>query len=222
MRILILGATGPTGILLIRQALKDYQSCTIVLYVRSPEKVPDDLANNPSITVIKGQLDDHDTLSKAMEGVAVVISALGPSVKKGPFHPSGTPLANAYLGVIEVMHQHEVKRLICLGTASITDPADKFNLAFSILVNGVATLARNAYKDVVAIGENIRTKGADLDWTIVRVPILTETESTGVIAGYVGDGKTNTFLARLGFASFVIEEIEKKEWVKKAPLLCSS
>jgi putative NADH-flavin reductase len=222
MRILVLGATGPTGILLIRQALFDYKSCTIVLYVRSPEKVPGDLSNNPSIVVIKGQLNDHDALSKAMEGVVVVLSALGPSVKKGPFHPSGTPLANAYLDVIEIMRQHKVKRLICLGTASITDPADKFNLAFSILVNGVATLARNAYKDVVAIGENIRTKGADLDWTIVRVPVLTEKESNDVIAGYVGDGKTNTSLARLGFASFVIGEIEKKEWVKKAPLICSS
>ncbi|KAF9458742.1 NAD-P-binding protein [Collybia nuda] len=222
MRILILGATGPTGILVIRQALKEYQLCTIVLYVRSPEKVPNDLLQNPSIIIIEGQLDNHEMLSKAIEGVDIVVSALGPSVKKGPFHPSGTPLANAYLGIIEIMHQYQVKRLICLGTASITDPSDKFNLAFSVLVNGVATLARNAYKDVVAIGENIRTKGADLDWTIVRVPILTQTESTGVIAGYVGDGKTNTFLARLGFASFVIREIEKKEWVRKAPLICSS
>lgn len=222
MRILILGATGPTGILLIRQALQDYQSCTIILYVRSPEKIPDDLTSNPSIIIIKGQLDDHDALSKAMEGVTVVLSALGPSVKRGPFHPSGTPLAHAYTHIIDAMKQHGVKRLICLGTASITDPADKFNLAFSILVKGVATLARNAYNDVVAIGENVRTRGADLDWTIVRVPVLTEKDLKDVIAGYVGDGKTNTFLARVGFASFVIGEIEKKQWVKKTPLLCSA
>lgn len=222
MRILILGATGPTGILLIRQALQTYQSCTIVLYIRSPEKVPDDLKANSSLTIIQGQLNDKDSLSKAMEGVAVVLSALGPSVKKGPFHPSNTPLAHAYITVIEVMHEQNVKRLICLGTTSITDPADKFSLAFSVLVNGVATLARNAYNDVVGIGKNVRTLGADLDWTIVRVPILTEKETKEVIAGYVGDGKTNTFLSRVGFANFVIDEIEKNDWVKKAPLICSS
>lgn len=222
MHILILGATGPVGILLIQQALQTYQSCTIILYVRSPEKIPQHLASNPSIIIINGQLDDRDALSKAMEGVDVVLSALGPSVKRGPFHPSDTPLAHAYSLVIETMRDHHVKRLICLGTASISDPADKFSLAFSILVNGVATLARNAYRDVVAIGENVRTLGADLDWTIVRVPVLTEKESTDVIVGYVGDGKTNTFLARRGFAAFVIGEVEKKEWVRKAPLLCSS
>ncbi|KAF8221775.1 NAD(P)-binding protein [Tricholoma matsutake] len=222
MRILIFGATGPVGILLIRQALQKYESCTLVLYVRSPEKIPGDLTNNPSVIVIQGQLEDSDKLTKAMEGVEVVLSALGPSVKRGPFHPSDKPLARGYSHIIEVMHQQGVKRLICLGTASIKDPADKFNLAFSILVNGVATFARNAYNDVVAIGETVRTEGADLDWTIVRVPVLRESQSSNVVAGYVGDGKTSTLLGRLGFAVFVIGEIEKREWVKKAPLISST
>ena len=222
MRILVFGATGLTGILLVRQVLQTYQECTVILYVRSPGKIPEDLRADKSIIVIEGQLDDLDALSKAMEGVDAVLSTLGPSVKNGPFHPSNTPLANAYVHIIDLMHQHRVNRLICLGTASITDPADKFNLAFSILVNGVKTLARNAYNDVVAIGSNVRSLGADLEWTIVRVPILTDKETKEVIAGYVGDGTTNTFLSRMGYASFVVGELEKREWIQKAPLLCSA
>ncbi|KAG6857606.1 hypothetical protein H0H87_010174 [Tephrocybe sp. NHM501043] len=221
MRILIFGATGAIGILLIRCALKALESCELVLYVRSIEKVPDDLKSNPSVIVVEGQLTDYDALAKAMNGVETVLSALGPSVKKGPFHPSNTPLANAYLTIIDIMHQQAIKRLICLGTTSITDPADKFNLAFSILVNGVALGARNAYKDVVAIGQNVRTHGADLDWTIVRVPLLTSQETEETLAGYVGDGRTSTWLSRAGFAAFVVDEIKKKNWVQKAPLLCT-
>ncbi|GLB36516.1 putative NAD(P)H-binding [Lyophyllum shimeji] len=221
MRVLILGATGAIGILLIRQVLKQYQSCTVVLYVRSPEKVLDDLKANPAIVVIEGQLNNKDALTKAAKGVDVVLSALGPIVKRGPFHPSNTPLANAYLGLIEIMHQQHIKRLICLGTVSMTDPADKFSLAHSAMVSGVALFARNAYNDVVAIANNIRSHGADLDWTIVRVPILTDSESEDVIAGYIGDGKTGTLLARAGFAAFAVGEIAKKEWVKKAPLISS-
>jgi hypothetical protein len=221
MRVLIFGATGAVGICLIREALSVLQSCTLVLYVRSPEKFPDDISSNPAVVIIKGQLDDLDALSKAMEGVDSVLSALGPSVKKGPFHPSGTPLAHAYSRIIDLMYKHHVRRLIALGTASITDPHDKFNLAFSILVKGVAIAASNAYKDVVAIGEAIRGQGADLGWTIVRVPILTDQESKEIIAGYVGDGKTNTWLSRPAFAAFVIGELEKGEWVKTAPIVCS-
>lgn len=221
MRILVLGATGPSGILLTRQSLKVYPSSTVILYVRSPDKIPDDLKSNRSIIIIKGELDARDSLSKAMEGVTAVLSALGPSVKRGPLHPSGTPLAHAYSLIIEIMIANNVNRLILLGTASITDPADKFNLAFSVLVTGVKTFARNAYNDVVAIGNTVRTEGAELEWTIVRVPMLTEKPTEAVIAGYIGDGKTNTFLSRAGFATFVVGEIEKKEWVRKAPLICT-
>ncbi|KAG6881894.1 hypothetical protein C0992_013209, partial [Termitomyces sp. T32_za158] len=168
-----------------------------------------------------GQLTDRQALVQAFDGVQIVLSALGPSVKKGPFHPTNTPLANAYLSIIDIMHQKDIKRLICLGTASIKDPADTFSLAFSILVNGVAIGARSAYNDMVAIGENVRTHGGDLEWTIVRVPLLTNQESEDVIAGYVGDGRTNTWLSRAGYAAFVIDEIGKRNWVKKAPLICT-
>jgi hypothetical protein len=89
------------------------------------------------------------------------------------------------------------------------------------LINGVATFARNAYKDVVAIGETIRGGGEDLQWTIVRVPVLGSQDSKEVIAGYVGDGKTKTSLTRAGFASFVLEELDKNEWARKAPLISS-
>jgi len=223
MRILIFGATGPTGLLLIREALSVFQNCTVVAYVRSPDKIPADLAANPSVIVIGGELGDIQAISKAMEGVEVVLSALGPSTTllKGPFYPSGAPLAKALTHIMEIMVQFKVTRLIVLGTASITDPADKFDLSFSVLVNGVATVARNAYKEFVAIGKTIREHGAGLDWTIARVPLLNSKETKEVKGGFIGDGHTGTSLSRAGFAAFVIHEVEKPEWVKKAPLICT-
>lgn len=115
----------------------------------------------------------------------------------------------------------DVKRLIAIGTASIKDPNDKFNLSFWMMVNVVKTVAYYAYKDVIAIGEKIRTDGKDLVWTIVRVPLLTNSESMDRIAGYVGDGKASVNLSRAALAAFVIAELEKNEWTKKSPLLSS-
>ena len=215
MRFLILGATGPSGLLLVRQALVAYPQGVVVIYARSPEKLPADLATNPSVIVVKGPLEDLDALENALQGVDVILSALGP----GPWHPSDTPLAKGYSNLIDLMHKHNIKRLLCLGTASITDEHDKFSLIFKALVTSVSTLAHNAYKDVVAIGDIVRTKGEDLDWTIVRVPILTNTESRAVVGGYIGDGKVGTLLPRLAFAVFMVEEVEKREWVKKAPMI---
>ncbi|TFK34827.1 NAD-binding protein [Crucibulum laeve] len=217
-RILILGGTGPAGILLIREALDAYKHATLVVYARSPEKIPEDLASNPAVVIVKGQLDDADSLAKALEGVDIVVSALGPGVG----HPANTPLAKGYTLLIDLMHKQGVKRLIALGTASIKDPHDKFSLAYQTLIAGVATLARTAYKDIVAVGKVIRNEGADLEWTIVRVPILTNKDTREVVSGYVGDGKMGTILARKAYAAFSIGEIEKKEWVKKAPLISNA
>ncbi|THV06092.1 NAD-P-binding protein [Dendrothele bispora CBS 962.96] len=222
MRLLILGATGPVGILLTREVLSSLTDCSVVLYVRSPEKLPEDVTSNTAVTVINGQLTNLELLSQAMEGVDAVLSALGPSVKKGPFHPSGQPLAHAMENVIQLMHKNNVKRLMVLGTASITAPEDKFDIKFQALVTGVAVGAHNAYKDVVAIGENVK-KENDLDWTIVRVPILTNKETRDIVPGFIGDHKVGTTLARVGFGVFVAEQLkdENSPWIRKAPMICT-
>ncbi|KAG2142564.1 NAD-P-binding protein [Suillus cothurnatus] len=217
MRVLILGATGAAGVLLIQEAL--HASHTVVIYARTPEKLSEETRHDPRVTILKGELDDREALSAAIQGVDAVLSALGPSVSSGPMHPKGTPLARAYSLIIELMRGHRVRRLVALGTPSITDPNDKFSLRMSIIVKGVATLARTAYEDVVAIGETIRTQGNDLDWTIVRVPILSGADDKKIVVGYVGDGRTGIWVTRAGFALFVVQEFENNEWVKKAPLI---
>jgi putative NADH-flavin reductase len=217
-RFLILGGTGSSGILLVRKALELYPDATFVVYARSPEKVPEDLANNASVTLIKGTLEELDKAEAAVQDVDAVISALGPLAT----HPSNTPIATFYGHLIDYMNKYNVKRLIVLGTASSKDPNDKFSLQFQAMIIGVRTFANAAYRDIVAIGNIMRTKGTDLDWTIVRVPILTNADTEGVIAGYVGDGKIGTILSRKAFAAFAIGEIEKREWVQKAPMISNA
>lgn len=216
MHVLILGATGPSGTLLVKEALD--ASHTIVIFARSPEKLSDDIRNDTRVTILKGQLDDEPALSAAMENVDAVLSALGPKLSHGTY-PSGEPLTRAYSFIIKVMVAHGVKRLIALGTPSITDPHDKQTLKWTLIVGGLKILVPTVYSDIVGVGNIIRTEGDVLDWTIVRVPFLTNSSGRDVVAGYVGDGKTGTTLSRLGFATFVLQELAENKWVKKAPLI---
>ncbi|KAJ7058029.1 NAD(P)-binding protein [Mycena amicta] len=213
MKLLVLGATGPTGVLLVREALAVYPEASLVLYVRSPEKLPEDLRTHASCTVLKGQLEDEEALGKALVGVDIL------SIK--PL--TGTPLAHAYEGIIKLMKVHGVNRLLALGTVSMVDKADRFNLVYYGMVTSVSISMRHAYKDILAIADVIRSSGLE-HYTIVRVPILSNKESRAVIAGYIGDGKTknHTMLNRAGFAAFVVAEIEKKEWDLKVPILVTA
>ncbi|KDQ54829.1 hypothetical protein JAAARDRAFT_196226 [Jaapia argillacea MUCL 33604] len=222
MRVLILGGTGPSGLLLIQTALA--ASHTVIIYARSPHKLPESITSNTSIIVIKGELTDADELSKAMEtGVHAVISALGPQASLMSWkYPRNTPLAEGYKVVLEVMKRYNVKRLIALGTPSMKDPNDKFDLVMKGLITGVAVGANGAYRDIVAIGEVIRGD-EELLWTIARVPLLTNDEGKEFVVGYVGDGpvKGKYKLSRAAWAAFVVGELEKNEWVKAAPLVTS-
>jgi hypothetical protein len=62
---------------------------------------------------------------------------------------------------------------------------------------------------------------------VLFVPLQIRTNSSTftkeVIAGYIGDGKTKNHLSlnRVGFAAFVAEEINKKQWDRMLPLLVS-
>ncbi|KII86386.1 hypothetical protein PLICRDRAFT_700446 [Plicaturopsis crispa FD-325 SS-3] len=213
MHLLILGGTGAIGVLLVREALA--ADHTVTIYARTPSKLPADLATHPAVTVVEGTLEDAAALSAAVKGAHAVVSALGPALTG---HPPGTPLAHAYARVLAAMKVHDVKRLVALGTASIRDPHDKSTLRWESLIKGVQLTAPNAYADIVAVGDTIRGD-ADVVWTIVRVPILSNGLSREVVAGYTGDGKTGYTLARVGFGVFVVGELERNEWVKKAPLI---
>lgn len=62
MRVLLLGATGPSGILIIHEFFKAYPDGTLIIYARNPSKLRSQIISNPSITIIKGELTDTDSL----------------------------------------------------------------------------------------------------------------------------------------------------------------
>ncbi|KAJ7885102.1 NAD-P-binding protein [Mycena olivaceomarginata] len=222
MRLLLFGSTGSMGIPLAREYLWIYRSSTLVLYVRNRAKVPKDLAEDRNVVIIEGELDDMDGLSKAMEGVDAVITALGPTGRKGPFYPSGTPIAAAYIRIMVTMKGHNVRRLIALTTPSVRDGHDQFSLPLVFLRKTFATLAPNVVKDIVAIGRVVRTQGEELDWTLIRLALHSsdsDPENCEVVAGYMGDGKTNAISSRVGAAAWIIQELDKREWIWKSPIL---
>ncbi|KAI9508948.1 NAD(P)-binding protein [Russula earlei] len=219
MRVLILGGTGPSGILLIEEALSAKH--VVVVYARNPQKLPEHLRTHPDVTIVKGELEDAESLDAALAGgTDAVLSALGPFLFR---YPPGTPIAVGYRSVLAAMRRAGVRRLLALGTPSIADENDKASLVYSAMVAAVAFTARSAYKDIVAVGEVIRACD-DMEWTIVRVPALKNDQNREVLVGYIGDGGAGDryTLARLGFAVFMLQELEKGEWIKRAPLITSA
>ncbi|KAK7692831.1 hypothetical protein QCA50_004466 [Cerrena zonata] len=221
MRVLILGATGPSGILIVKEFFRAYPDGSAALYVRNPSKIPSELSSIPAITVIQGGLTDSQALASAFKSggqIDAVVSALGPVPPFG-----GNPITEAYRTIIPIMATNGCKRFIALSTYSHPDPRDKFSILNWLMVTTVWLLIGTAQRDILTYSPLIMEEcdKHDIDWTLVRVPILTMKEGQRTVAGYIGDGKVGVILSRVAAAEFFVKAIEGKEWVRKAPSLSS-
>ncbi len=119
-RILILGATGGTGRLIVRQALARGHDVTAL--VRSPEKG----RGLEGARIIVGDARDGAALRGAVAGQAAIISALGT-----PASPFGevTILPTATRALVSAIKARQVARLVCVEGVGAATP-----LSCSLLV----------------------------------------------------------------------------------------
>src|SRR6266576_3696544 len=75
MKLLILGATGATGLEIVRQSIE--RGHTVTAFVRSPERLK---PFRDRITIKQGDLLNSDELERVIQGHDAVVSGFGPRV----------------------------------------------------------------------------------------------------------------------------------------------
>ena len=83
------------------------------------------------------------------------------------------------------------------------------------------TFAPQANEEMKGIAKHtMEGAGIGLEWTVFRVPFLTEEPEKGVYAGDLVAGYPWTgTLSREGQAKWLLTEIEDRKWVGKMPML---
>jgi putative NADH-flavin reductase len=211
VKITIFGGTGPTGRLLVEDALAAGHEVTV--FARSPQKVA---IADQRLRVVAGELTDAAAVRAAIEGADAVISVLGPHAARVP----GTPITDGMRNIVVAMEGLGVRRLIATSTASASDSRDRRSLFVRVAVAGLRTFLRLAYDEVV--GQAAVIRGSDLDWTLVRVPGLTNGPVTSVRAGYLGAGKVGFLISRASLAAFLLAQAVDPTWVGGAPAISGS
>jgi nucleoside-diphosphate-sugar epimerase len=207
MRVTIFGGTGPTGRLLIEQALAEGHD--VVAYARTPAKLP----THDRLTPVEGQLDDAGAIAEAIRGSDAVLSTLGPTTNK----TDAPPLVTGHRNIVAAMREHGVGRLVVMGTPSITDPADRREAKVGLMVAAIRKFQPVAYHAIVTIGEIVRESG--LQWTIVRFPMLTNGPQTASInVRKVGD-KGGLRLSRANAAAYYLQQLTDTSQIGRAPFI---
>ncbi|KAJ5131398.1 uncharacterized protein N7515_007437 [Penicillium bovifimosum] len=213
--ILVIGATGPSGLEFCKAALTQGHSLT--LYVRSPDKLPAEITDNANVSVVKGTLEDVATFQQAAaSGPTVFVSFAGPTSNS-----TGTPITDAMKEIFPILVANNYKRAMVLGTCSYTAPEDQGGLKWKALIVLIKIVGGSAFEEFSGLGSFVASQDASqLKWTLVRVPFLTNGDDAPVTATYTGTGKDGMSLSRKSLATWVLSEISgDSEWAGKAPLL---
>ena len=160
MNLLILGATGRTGRLVVEQALA--AGHTVTALVRSPEKLT---IRNSNLRVLAGRATDAGDVARALASADAVLSTLG---------GSGSVIADSTHAIVEAAHKTGVSRVIVLSSFFIE--RDRLGAVTRVLT-GVAM--GSVIKDKSA-GEQL-LRQSDLDWTIIYASVLKDSPISGSV-----------------------------------------
>ena len=210
MKLLVIGATGPTGREIASQALTRGHAVTAL--VRNAAKA----AFAPPIQMAVGDVLDLGSLKKALAGQDAVICSLGSSVS-GPFKEM-TLLSQGTRNLVVAMQDQGVRRLVCITGIGAGESLGHGPWFYNWLIQPL--LLRGVYVDKTRQEEIVRRSG--LDWTLVRPALLTNRPAKGpgtVRALTQLAGTQVCSISRADVAAFCLQELADRRYLGQAPVI---
>lgn len=208
MKLVVLGATGRTGLEIVRQGLERGHAMTAL--VRRPERL---MNFRDRMTIVQGDLLDASELARVVEGQDAVLSAFGPRV----------PVAKAEAHLLEQFANALTSAMVRSGAIRVIVESVAFLFRDSI-VPPAYLLGRLLFPTTVADADAMERIFSQtlLEWTMVRPPELTDKPYTGKYR--VREGHLPFFgfkIARADVANFMINAAENRNTIHKVFGICN-
>ena len=209
-QLLVIGASGGIGLESVRRGLAAGHAVRAL--ARTADRIP---VEHPRLEKRAGDALQTDDVSRALEGVDVVIQSLG--VRAGPemvLRPV-TLFSDATRILLPAMREAGVGRLICVTGFGAGDSRARLGclpgLAFNLFLG-------RAYDDKDRQEQMIRQ--SDLDWIIARPVILTNGPRTGRYR-VVTDPRRwrNGLISRANVADFLVGQVADDTYLRRTPVL---
>lgn len=211
MKLFLLGATGRTGGLILRQALQ--MGWQVHCLVRNKDKL---LVHDPLMTVFEGNPNHLEELKPAMKGCHNVISVLNISRNSDfPWSPLCTPktyLSDVMQNLIKACNVLGIKRVVLCSAWGVGETWHQVPFWFKATIK--YSNIRFAYKD------HERQEGlledTPLDWTIVRpVGLVNFKKQKAVTAKPPDKAPPGWLISRSDLALYFLETVTDPTNFKK-------
>lgn len=204
MQILIVGASGALGRVLVSQALERGHQVTAL--VRRPERFE---LRHERLTVAQGDVLDPAAVDAAVAGQEAVISALGHKRWMFPTRILSAGTAN----VLAAMERHGVHRFVCVTSLGVGDSWWRMGLWYTLFV--LPVILQFYFWDKLRQERLVRASA--LDWTIVRPGALTNGGSRGSWRSgpRIGNPLWTVRIARADVARFLLDETARPHHLRE-------
>ncbi len=202
MKVLVFGASGPTGRELVAQALDAGHE--VRAFARTPSAVS---AWSPRLELVQGDVLEWGQVGPAMRGIDAVLSALGTGRDLGETNLFSDGTAS----ILWAMAEAGVRRLVCVTSGgTIEDPNEPF-----FFRTAGRFMLRNVFADQKRAEERLRA--SDAAWTIVRPPRLLDGPKRGNYEiEKEGPAGKKYEVSRADLAEFMVSEMVAKRFVRAA------
>ena len=204
MKVIVFGASSPTGKLLVEKALAAGHEVTA--FIRDASKLG---IANEKLKVVTGDALNPAQVDGAVKGTDAVLSTLG---------PKGKPMvmaAESTRNIISAMEKYGVKRLVVVSVAGVAVAQDK--RGFNIIGALIKLLLKSVFIDrenQLAILES-----STVDWVAVRVPRLTNEAATGSVRAFFGNPSPSMKVTRADLADFMLKQLTENQWLRQSPII---
>lgn len=189
MRIVVFGASGKTGRLVVAQAVQ--RGDDVVAFVRDASKqwFPD------AVRIHQGSPSDAKAVEAALIGAGAVVSALGPIAEE-----TTTEISDATRTIVDVLERVGPRRIVIAANARVFSDTE---------VSGAyANVAAEHRRDAAILRESA------LDWTVLAAPMLTDDPATGSYVAVVDGTGPGRSITRGDFATAHLDGVEKDAWIR--------
>lgn len=197
-RLLVFGATGPTGRRLVEQALA--KGLQVTACVRDPARL--DL-EHAGLTIVQGDILDADSLAAAFATEADAVACT-----VGMFHKQAdTSLSDGTRHILEYMNRRGVSRIVVVSSLGAGDSRGQGNLLAKAIQRFIL---REVLNDKTRQEQALSASG--LDWTVFRPPQLTDDpevrDDIVLWTGMPPSGRMTWKVSRATVARYVLDALQ--------------
>lgn len=206
MRVLVLGAGGKTGDLVVERALAAGHTVTAFIHDHTS-------AQPAGVATIVGDTESAEAVSQAVAGHDAVIDTIG---GKTPYKATDLESKTAR-NVVDAMQTHGARRLVAVSMMGVGDSKAQTPFWYGFLLK--PTLLRGAEKDKARMESVV--SGSGLEYVIARPPLLTDEDAKGCSLVIHQEG-TGHKITRADLAQFLVDQLTCDDYLGQAVVVANS